>query len=264
MRIGITGASGFLGGALVAEAQQRNHIVVPIQLPRTDDLRQSSILESILSSAHCDVIIHTAVARHPITVIEHYLNAELPSALERVFHSVNQKGVFVHISSIGVVVKSLQDTYITSKREAELRLVGSRSLIIRPNLIWSRYAKGDAGRLQEFLLRYPISFMVFPGNKYLPVLDIKLAKEILSLIVQGKQVFGVIDIMGDKPYTVWKLAKYVAKEHNRKLFPIPIPWSLPFLPSVLRNTDCTVFNNNWKPKSDRRIVIPFSLGDLCR
>lgn len=217
MRIGITGSSGFLGAVLVTEAIQRGHTPSPIRLPRDNDLRNSLYLEDMVSSAQCDAIIHTAVARHPSTANDYYLNAEFPNALERVFRLVNQKDAFVHISSLGVVVKSLQDAYTKSKREAELRLKGSRSLIVRPSLIWSREEKGDVDRLQKFLLRYPISFMVFPGSKYLPVLDKNLAEVIINLTEQGKQAFGVIDIMGDKPFTVWQLARYLAMKHNRKL-----------------------------------------------
>ena len=135
LHIGITGSSGFLGGALVTEVIQRGHTPSPIRLPRNNDLRDSSYLEDMVSSGQYDAIIHTAVVRHPSTSNDYYLNAEFPNALERVFRLVNQKGAFVNISSLGVVVKSLQDAYTKSKREAELRLKGSRSLICNKHTI---------------------------------------------------------------------------------------------------------------------------------
>jgi nucleoside-diphosphate-sugar epimerase len=259
MRIGITGASGFLGSALRAEAISRGHLAIPLPLSRDDSLRALSWPRGWPEPESVDQVIHTAASLRPGTALERYLNAELPRALETLFHQRNPDGVFIHISSINVVIERLVDRYTASKRAAETAINLERTLVVRPSLIWSAPDQGPARRLRDFLLKMPVSFMTYPGNRHRPVRVEDLARTIISLAESGRKN-GVLNIYGDHPCTLWQLAQHVAHEHGRFMLPIPGPFRGGHLPKLVRSVDYTCLSTAWKPAADQTVILPFDLG----
>jgi nucleoside-diphosphate-sugar epimerase len=261
MRIGITGASGFLGSALRAEAESRGHSSYSLPLPRDLSLRDRAWPGSWPGRESLDLLIHSAASVRPKTDLDLYLNSQLPRELQALFHEKNSAGRFIHISSINVLIDALVEPYTSSKRVAETTIDLERALVIRPSLIWSTPDRGPARRLREFLVKLPVSFMAFPGSRHLPVRVEELARSIISL---GESGFtqGVINIYGDKPYTLWELAKKLAQQDHRVLLPIPSPFTSKHLPKMLRSVDYTRLSTAWRPCADQSIVLPFSLPDV--
>src|SRR5262249_19667028 len=155
--------------------------------------------------------------------------------------------------------EELVDQYTASKRVAETTINLERTLVVRPSLIWSTPDRGPARRLRDFLLKLPFSFMTYPGNRQRPVRVEDLARTIISLADPGRKQ-GVINIYGDKPYTLWQLSKKLAQEHRRLLLPIPSPFTSRHLPRLLRSLDYTRLSTSWEPCADQTIILPFSLG----
>src|SRR5262249_10564313 len=156
----------------------------------------------------------------PASELDLYLNSRLPRALQAYFHEKNPSGRFIHISTINVLIDALVDRYSASKRLAETTIDLERAVVIRPSLIWSSPDRGPARRLREFLIKFPVAFMAFPGSRHLPVQVDDLARTIVSLGESGRDR-GVINVYGDKPLTLWQLAKGIAKQEGRVLCPIP-------------------------------------------
>jgi nucleoside-diphosphate-sugar epimerase len=260
MRIGITGASGFLGSALRAEAESRGHASVALALPRDDALRDRVWLGKWPGLESLDLLIHAAASVRPKTELDLYLNSELPRELQFHFHEKNPASLFVHISTINVLIDALVDPYTASKRVAETTIDLERALVVRPSLIWSTPDRGPARRLREFLVKMPVAFMAFPGSKHLPVRVEDLARTIISLGEAGRTQ-GVINVHGDRPYTLWHLAKILARADHRVLLPIPSPFTSKHLPKVLRSVDYTRFSASWRPCADQSMVLPFSLPE---
>ncbi len=137
MVVGITGMNGFLGNALAVASQQRGYPTIPIALPRTQEIKDVNYIHQLLMPLKVDAIIHTAISRHPKSELDEYLNTKFPASLEQTFRLINNNGIFIHISSINVLVNNLQDKYTKTKRTAEMHLSSSQAIIIRPSLIWS-------------------------------------------------------------------------------------------------------------------------------
>jgi nucleoside-diphosphate-sugar epimerase len=260
MRVGITGASGFLGTALRAVADSRGHASFSLPLPRDGSLRECAWRDTWPSPESLDLLIHGAASVRPATELDLYLNSQLPRALQAYFHEKNPAGRFTHISTINVLIDALIDPYSASKRLAETTIDLERAVIVRPSLIWSSPEGGPARRLRAFLVKFPIAFMAFPGSRHLPVHVDDLARTIISLGESGRDS-GVINAYGDKAYTLWQLAKGIAKQEDRFLCPIPCPFTSQYLPKMLRLVDYTRFSATWKPIADHTIVLPFRVPE---
>lgn len=254
VRIGVTGASGFLGGAIQEAIQRQDHWNINIQLPHTSEIRETQFLRKRLIESKVDALINTAVVRRPKKALDKYVNSELPCFLEKIFHSIHPDGVFVHVSSMNVLIPSLRDEYTQNKRESERRLRDTNTVIVRPSLIWSWEGKGDARRLEKLVKALP--FMLFPGNTYLPVSVQQIAGKIVSLISR-KSLRRIINITGVHPCSTWTLANHFAKKHHKWLIPLPTLPDIPFLPKILRTVDYTKFDEGRFQKADEHCELPF-------
>jgi nucleoside-diphosphate-sugar epimerase len=258
MRIGITGASGFLGSAIRHEVEARGHEPAPLRLARDDSLRDRDTLRDTLALDSLDTLIHSAASLRPRSEHENYLNAQFPGELERLFHEMHPTGKFIHISTINVLIDKLVDPYTRSKRLAEKTLDPERVLLLRPSLIWSGSDQGPARRLREFLDRFPIAFMTFPGNRHLPVHVAALARAIVSLALSDR-FSGVINIHGDVPVTLWQLAREFARQKQRLLLPIPAPFTSRNLPKFLRSVDYTKLCSSESPPATETLILPWQV-----
>jgi nucleoside-diphosphate-sugar epimerase len=260
MRIGITGASGFLGSALCALAGSRGHSSFPLPLPRDGSLRDRAWPAGWPGPESLDLLIHSAASVRPTTELDLYLNSEAPARLQASFQEKNPAGRFIHVSTINVLIDALFDPYTASKRAAEPTIDLERALLVRPSLIWSAPDRGPARRLREFLVKLPVAFMAFPGSRHLPVQVEDLARTIISL-GESTRTQGVINIHGDKAYTLWQLAQKLARADRRIMLPIPCPFTSKHLPKMLRSVDYTRFSTSWRPSADQSIVLPFGLSE---
>lgn len=258
MQIGITGITGFLGTALTTACQNKGYTTKGISLPRTSEIQDSIYIQQLLTSLQLDVLINTAVSRFPKTKLEEYVNTDLPRQLELIFRAVNPHGIFIHISSISVVVNSLRDHYTLTKRQAEKNLLGSEAIIIRPSLIWSWEGKGDAERLEKHIAHKLITVMLYPGNFHLPVLVSDLAEKIVDLI-QDNNRHQIVNIIGDTPCRVWDLAKLISRQYNTRLIPLPTLPDWSFLPKIVRTINYTHLQYQLLPPPDLVIVLPFKI-----
>ena len=160
-----------------------------------------------------------------------------------------------------MLIDALVDPYTASKRVAETKIDLERALVVRPSLIWSTPDRGPAKRLRDFLVKLPVAFMAFPGSKHLPIYVEDLARSIISL-GESTRRHGVINVHGDKPYTLWQLAKKLARQDHRVLLPIPCPFTSRHLPKMLRSVDYTRFSTTWRPCADESIVLPFRFAEV--
>jgi dTDP-4-dehydrorhamnose reductase len=256
MQIGVTGISGFLGQALATAGQKKGYTISGISWPRTSIIQDHAYIQELLTSLQLDVLINTAVSRYPKTELEKYVNAEFPRQLELIFRAINPQGIFIHISSISVVVNGLQDRYTLTKWQAEKNLLDSEAIIIRPSLIWSWEGKGDAERLEKHLAHKLVALMLYPGNLHLPVLVTDLAEKIIDLIQDNNQ-HKIINIVGDTPCRVWDLAKLISRQYNTRLIPLPTLPDWFFLPKIVRTINYTQLQYQLLPKPDLVIVLPF-------
>jgi nucleoside-diphosphate-sugar epimerase len=174
MRLAVTGAAGFLGGALVARWRAAGRDVVPIV--RTVDARSppgSLALEGLLDSPEplrgIDVLVHAAAIRHRHGVDAKAYRATNVQLLERLVRALaGRVRRLVHVSSVGVYGfpsdLPIREThpfaprtlYSATKVEAEklVRRLGAEHgveiVVVRPTIV---YGPGDTNGMLDKLAR---------------------------------------------------------------------------------------------------------------
>lgn len=268
MRVGVTGAGGFFGKALIDALDNASLDVVPIKLPRTAEALNPDHLENLAAGLKVDAVFHLAAIRHPHDGHEFAINAVLPALLEAALRRARTDLQFVHMSTLNTVLPDRTDSYSISKRCAETALENTGAIIIRPGLIWSWRADagGDPGRLRKYLHRsLPFHPLPFPGPLYRPVLAEQLASRLVQLL-SDKMSPSVINVTGNRPLTVWQLATMASENTRARLLPVPtafIEKSLPraiskHLPVALRLSDLSIPNKTIGRAADVTWTLPFS------
>jgi len=204
MKIGVTGANGFVGQALCAYLMRMGHLPLAITrralnqpdtpnriIPNlTDEVALTNALQG------CDVLVHLASRAHmPIepagnALIDYWqANVDIAIASARAAAASGVKRI-IYMSSIKVngerthgqpfTVNSPpqpEDAYGISKYEAELALgqitqeFGLELVIIRSPLIYGKGAKGNLARLQDTISR----------GIPLPLASIRNKRDLISL-----------------------------------------------------------------------------------
>lgn len=187
MKVLLTGATGFLGGALLRRLVQEGHVVTavarrPVILPEADELLVSdlggnhSLLEQLTGHG---VVIHAAARAHvmkdeSVEPLAEYRRVNVEGTM-RLAEQAALAGVkrFIYISSIKVNGESThsdscfkasdqpapEDAYGASKYEAEKTLMGlamatgMEVVIIRPPLVYGPGVKGNLASLFGMLRR---------------------------------------------------------------------------------------------------------------
>jgi nucleoside-diphosphate-sugar epimerase len=270
MRVGITGSSGFLGEALLGALNDASFGVVPIELPRTEVVLDGTFLEQQFSDLDVEAVFNLAAVRHPTNKYEYAVNAQLPILLQKALKRVRPSARFIHMSSINVVLQERSDPYSNSKRQAEFSLYDSTTIIIRPSIIWSwqENAGGDVGRLHHYLSRsLPFHPVPFPGQHYRPVAIDNFVSRLTELLGEKKPP-TIINVFGDRPTTIWELAKHASKNTGSRLLPIPtgflerlLPKAiLNELPTAIRSTNAGYPNDDQVKPAETTWTLPFSLS----
>ena len=270
MRLLITGATGFIGKALIVELVQQNfNISIAVRYKTnlfTDKVKQfvvgdfSDNPDFSTSLAKVDCIIHLAGKAHVIdkdktSVLDEFrkINTELTLSLAKQAITAGSKR-FIFLSSIGVNgnqtdvpfletdTPNPQESYALSKYEAEqglLKLAKNRNLevvIIRPPLVYGNNAPGNFGRLLHWAgakLMFPLPLGVVHNTRSLIAID-NLVSFIITCTSHPKAANEIFLISDDGSLSTTQLLKKIAKAFNKKAFllPVPVSWMI-FMAKIL-------------------------------
>jgi nucleoside-diphosphate-sugar epimerase len=260
MQVLISGANGFVGHALCAEAVARGLTVrgvtrAPVDLPMDVE---NFVIGSIDGNtvwrgplAGCDAVVHLAARAHVIHEAATDPLAEFRRVnLHGTLNLARQAAVagvrrFVFISSIGVNgaetlqhpftphdVAAPHSPYAVSKHEAELGLqalaaeTGMEVVIIRPPLVYGPNAPGNFGSLMRWLKRgVPMPLGAIHNRRSLVALDNLVDLIVLCLThpAAANQTFLVSD--GEDVSTT-ELLRRMGQAMGRpaRLLPVPASW----------------------------------------
>ena len=211
LRIGITGASGFIGQELVRLLSAQGHELVVLSRSAKKWKQKSAVtvIEADLSQPKAEAI---AKFTHDLDLLYH-LAAELnkPSMMhatnvegtQAIVNALSQKTTLVYLSSIGIFDFSAgntiqedsplhtQNEYEKSKLAAEEVIrnkAGLKWVILRPSIILGQQMK--SGLLQQLVRLYQ--------NK----LRLKVAPEVVANFVLATDVVDALLLLGSTPEAV--------------------------------------------------------------
>ena len=264
MRILLTGATGFIGRALIVELIQQNFNISIVVRQKTnlfpDKVKQFVIgdfeghPDFSASLAEVDCVIHLAGKAHvtdksKALILGEFrkINTELTLNLAK---QTIESGVkrLVFLSSIGVNgnqannaflegdTPNPQEPYAISKYEAEqglLKLAKNSSLevvIIRPPLVYGNNAPGNFGRLIQWAgakIIFPLPLGAVNNARSLIAID-NLVSFIVTCTLHPKAANEIFMISDNETLSTTQLFKKIAKAFNKKalLLPVPVSWMI--------------------------------------
>ena len=262
LKILITGATGFIGQALVAELMRQN-FNISIAVRQKTSLFSDKVKQFVVgdfesepdfstSLIEIDCIIHLAGKAHvldksKVTALDEFrkINTELTLNLAKQAVAAGVER-FIFLSSIGVNgnqntqpfleidIPNPQEPYAISKYEAEQGLINLAKnsnlevVIIRPPLVYGNNAPGNFGRLVQWAgsrIILPLPLGAVNNARTLIAID-NLVSFIITCTLHPKAANEVFLISDEGNLSTTQLLKKIAKVFNKKalLLPIPVSW----------------------------------------
>lgn len=266
MKVLLTGASGFVGNAILANAKQRELSVTPVfrslEAAKNCGYAPSSciIISSLVADTNweeallgIDVVIHSAARTHVLNELDvdplkafRLVNVEGTLNLAR---QASRAGVrrFVFVSSIKVNgemthgplrfscddVPTPEDAYGLSKAEAEAGLwrlaqeTGMEVVIIRPPLVYGCGAKGNFASLLAWVRRgLPLPLGAVTHNRRSFVGLDNLVDLILTCLQHPNAANQTFLVSDGEDLSTTELLQRMGKAMNRPARLLPVPVSL--------------------------------------
>ena len=255
--IAVTGASGFLGSAVVAALARRGHEVVRVirTIDRNDsphearlaDLRDAHSVGGVLSGI--EVLVHVAAAKkgtfhdqYPSTVkaTQLVLNEALRAQVKRVilissfavydYQSVRPGGTVDEQTPVDEVAHG-RDAYTDAKIMQEALAVAwahrtrTPLVVARPGVVvgpdnWWTYRLGE---------QFGPLWLGFGSRAQVPVSDVRNCADAIAhladLEISGVEIYNILD--SEKPTQRW-LRKQLARRMRTRPVQVTIPWPVAF------------------------------------
>ncbi len=223
--VAITGASGYLGSALVDLLLSRGWQVVALtgsaRMAERDGLvvRQFRLGQPWPADLECDALIHTAYDFKPIAW-DDIERVNVKGSID-LFSSALAAGTrCIFISSQSAA--ALQSMYGSAKRKVEDYCRGHGITVVRPGLITG--PGGLYGKLSNLAARLPIIPILGRGNQVLYLIRREDLCRALEQVLQREALPSMpIELAYPVRFTFREILARLAKRHQRRCVLVPIP-----------------------------------------
>lgn len=251
----VTGASGFIGSAVVRALSACHYVVAPVRKQAVEGIAGVNYLATpdLIALANNskllqqqEIIIHIAAKAHTVGVSLDEFRQVNTAASIQLARDAAASGVkrFIFLSSIGVngisnsKPFSVADTpapvedYALSKLEAEIGLsqiaaeTGMEVVIIRPPLVYGANAPGNFGKLAKLAIKnLPVPLGAIHNKRSLLALD-NLVDLIVSCIDHPKAANQTFLVSDDNDISTTELLQMMirAAGSTPRLIPVPVSW----------------------------------------
>lgn len=228
--LAITGATGYVGGAVVREAVARGFGVRALgrrelRIPGVEfvpyDLGETGPLDALEG---CIAIIHlaadTAARSHAEPSVE-------LDAAKRIVEAATRHNVRLIYVSSQTADPHAQSGYARAKGLVEQQVLLASGCIVRPGLVYGGEERGLFGELCRLVRGMPVLPAFLPAARVQPVHVDELAAALITAVEQDW--IGTRNIARERPMSFTEFLRIVAEErvHRRRIF-VPCPVALVF------------------------------------
>ena len=241
MKVLITGYSGFLGSYLCKNLSKKFDII-KVNLRDIPEEHSSSFNTFLDKFIDVDVIVNCAANLKPKTRKDIFINQNFPKILLDYLKKKEKNILFIHISSINVLINDRKDFYTITKKEAEKNLENQNIVIIRLPLIYDKIndiiqPSGNFKQIDSYLnLSFlPVYPMIFPGHIHYPVEINKISNFIEKIITDGEKGRSIYNIAGKDKKSLWDLFQEMASYKNKRVLKINFKIINKIIPNIIKN-----------------------------
>lgn len=232
MTYAVTGANGQVGSYLTAYLRKQGHVVY--ELVRSKDKARDPAYYQFFDLAQpdnmpclqgVDVLIHAA--HFFDTTNRRYTDINITGA-EELFRHAKHHGVdrciFISTLSAHAAARSLYGK-VKYQLEQTLPLMHPATILIRPGLVFHLPLQGITAAMDNFVKKYPVVPLIGRGDQMIyPCFLPDLARSIYMLTLNPLAMSVPIVAAAEQAMTFKQLIKYLAKQRNKRVMLIPIPF----------------------------------------
>ena len=227
MKICLTGHNGFLGKQISNFFEQNNSISkINLRNIKTEiDFNENFFLSQFDKA---DFIINCAACLNPKSENDFFINQLLPKLIATNVDIYLKNCIFIHLSTINVLIDGRKDQYTKSKIVAEENLKDTSTIIVRLPLMYEKKNNQivNGGNLKTFFnyLNFKLPFypMIYPGQIYEPLTTEKLLNFFQDLISKKTIDEKYFNLCGEDKKNIFEIFEEIAKKQNK----IPVKLNL--------------------------------------